>query len=265
MPMTINGIGTIYFGRKNFRTYQGLCDSCQSHGKLVDYETGHFFSVLFIPVIPLGKKQIVAECVSCNYHRVMPLKQWQTLKEETIDEGLADLGANMADAEKAMELLHNMSLFNQLTEANELAEVCVKQHHMDYDAMLQLGSWYEQMENSAEASKCFAQAIELDPQNPHSKRIQAFQALEQQQPQVAAEYLASIRPGSDHYDPALFLMLASVYQDTGMHVEALQEFRQLIEQTPEIASDKAFRKRVKAAEKSQGSTASILPKVGLFG
>jgi tetratricopeptide (TPR) repeat protein len=262
--MTINGIGTTYFGRKNKRTYLGECASCQSHGQLTDYETGHFFSIIFVPVIPLGRKQIIAECAACNRHSVMPLKQWDTLKEETLNEGLADLGANMGDAAKALELIYNMTMFNQLTEATELAEVCFKQHDTDFDVMMQLGSWYEQMGNAAKAEKCFSQAIKLDPENPHCKRIQAVQALEQQKPQLAAEYLASLRPDSEFYDPAVFLMLAHAFQDSGMHEEALQEYRQLIQQSPQIATDKSFRKRVKALEKLQESSPTILPKAGLF-
>lgn len=265
MPMTINGIGTTYFGRKNTRTYLGECDSCQCHAQLTDYETGHFFSIIFIPVIPLGKKQIVAECANCNRHRVMPLKQWQTIREETLNQGLADVGANMGDATKALELIYNMTMFNQLAEANELAEVCAKQHDTDFDVMIQLGSWHEQMGNDDKAEKCFSQAIFLDPDNPHSKRVQAVQALEQHKPQLAAQYLDSLRPNSEFYDPAIFLMLANAFQDSGMHEKALQEYQQLIQQTPQIATDKSFRKRVKVSEKSQGTSPTMLPKVGLFG
>lgn len=265
MPMTINGIGTTYFGRKNIREYVGMCEQCQSHGKLTDYETGHFFSIIFIPVIPLGRRQIVAECAACNRHRAMPLKQWQTLREETLNAGLADLGENMESAERALKLIYDMTVFNQLAEANELAVVCAKQYENDFDVMIQLGSWYEQMGKEVETDKCFSRAIEIDPKHPHSQRIQAIQAIDSQTPQLAAQFLDSMRPGSSAYDPSLFLLFANALQEADLHEQALQEYQQLIKQAPELGADKVFRKRVKLSEKIQGTPVTMLPKAGLFG
>jgi len=265
MPFTINGIGTTYYGRKSARRYFGFCDSCQSDAALTDYETGHFFTVVFIPVIPLGKKQVVAECSNCMRHRAMPLKQWQTLKEETLEQGLASVANDMDDAGKTIELLYAMTMFNELDEANELAAACVKQHRQDFDVILCVGSWHEEQGNHEQAQACFSQAIELHPDNPKSKRIQAIRELDQGNPKAAAHHLEPVRDDADHYDPGIFLMLANGYQEVGMHSEALSEYQQLMERVPSFANDKSFRKHVKASEKAQNMPDSCLPKKGLLG
>ena len=60
MPTTVNGIGTTYFGKKNLEQYQGVCDSCNRSTTLSDYETGHYICIIFIPLIPIGRKMCLA-------------------------------------------------------------------------------------------------------------------------------------------------------------------------------------------------------------
>lgn len=265
MPTTINGIGTQYYGKKNARVYEGICESCQQHVKLTDYETGHYFVVLFIPLIPLGKKQILNDCSACRRHRSMPLREWEQIREESLDSGLSELAENMDDPSKAVELLGRMTVFNQLDEAMELASATVNQHASDYDTQIDIGSWYESQGKTKLSDDCFARAINLEPDHPTSKRIQGVDAIQKGNPKEAATHFQSLRQPSEVYDPALFYMLASAYQQKGMHEESVNEFKQLIEQNPELGKDKELRKAVKKSEKALGNPTSILPKKGLFG
>ncbi|MCO8123223.1 tetratricopeptide repeat protein [Stieleria sp. TO1_6] len=265
MPTTINGIGTQYYGKKNPRSYDGVCDSCQRPTKLTDYETGYYFVVLFIPIIPLGKKQILGDCASCRRHRAMPLREWERIREESLDSGLSDLADNMHDPSKAIELLDRMTVFNQMDEAYDLATATAKQHADDFDTQLALGSWYERQGQTALSDKCFATAIELQPNHPASKRIQGVDAISAGRPKDAAEHFDALRNNVETYDPSLFYMLAMAYQSKQMHGEALDEFQDLIQRNPGIGKDKTLRKAVKQSEKAVGKTESILPKKGLFG
>lgn len=265
MPTTINGIGTQYYGRKNPRVYEGVCDSCQRVVKLTDYETGYYFVVIFIPVIPLGKKQILGECGACRRHRSMPLHQWVTLREQTLETGLEQLAENMEDPTKAVELLHNMTVFNQMDEATDLAAATVNQHSDHYDTLIEIGSWYEQQGKTQLSDDCFAKAIALDPDHPTSKRIQGVDAIQAGDPIAAAKHFESLRQSDETYDPSLFYMLANAFQAKEMHEEAIAEFKDLIERIPEFAKDKTLRKAVKKSEKALDVTDSILPKKGLFG
>ena len=187
------------------------------------------------------------------------------MREESLNSGLEQLGDSMDDPEKAIELLYNMTLFNQLDEAMELAAVAAKQHAQDFNTMVNIGSWYEQQNQPELASNCFSAAINLNPEHPSSKRIQGIQAIEDANPIAAAQHFESLRLAVASYDPSLFCMLAICYQDQSMHEKAIEEFKDIIQRTPDITKDKSFRKAVKISEKAAGSPTTILPKAGLFG
>ena len=82
---------------------------------------------------------------------------------------------------------------------------------------------------------------------------------------LTAHHLQSLRESPQHYDAALFYMLAGAYQTAGDHERALQEFRELLEHHPAFGKDKAFRKAVKASEKHLAVQTSILPKKRFLG
>lgn len=265
MPTTINGIGTQYYGKKNPRVYDGICDACNRQVNLTDYETGYYFVVVFIPIIPLGRKQILGDCPVCRRHRVMPLGEWEKIREESLETGLNDLAENMQDPTKAIELLQRMTVFNQMDEAMDLAAATAKQHAADFDTQIDIGSWYERQGQTQLSDQCFATAISLQPDHPTSRRVQGVDAIQSGNVQEAAKHLEPLRQDAEAYDPSLFYMLASAYQTREMHEEAVEEFKDLIERTPEFGKDKTFRKAVKKSEKALGNPSSILPKKGLFG
>ena len=86
MPHVINGIGTWYYGRRNLVVRQGRCGSCGAETRLSSYDTTLFLVVVFIPVIPLGRKRILDDCPSCRKHRYLSLKEWSELKEKALAE-----------------------------------------------------------------------------------------------------------------------------------------------------------------------------------
>lgn len=265
MPTTINGIGTQYYGRKNVRQYQGMCESCNRAGTLVDYETGYYFVVLYIPIIPLGRKQILNDCSICRRHRVVPLKEWERIREESLESGLNDLAENTEDPSTAIELLGRMTVFNRMDEAMDLAAATANQHAGDYDTQLALGSWYEQQGNRQLSDACFDRAVSIHPDHPTSKRIQGIDAIQAGNPKEAKGFFDSLRQDADAYDPTIFFMLASAFQQKEMHAEAIEEFRELIERNPSYGKDNSVRKAVKKSEKAINAATSILPKKGLFG
>ena len=121
MPATINGIGTSYYGKKNATQANGICDRCKQPSALASYETGHYFVVLFIPLIPLGRKQIIDYCPRCSGHRVMPLRQWTELKQQTLAQSTDNLASHVSDAGAALQHLLSLTAFGELADAKELA------------------------------------------------------------------------------------------------------------------------------------------------
>jgi tetratricopeptide (TPR) repeat protein len=249
MPTTINGIGTQYYGKKNLRGYHAVCDSCGFQGRLSDYETGYYFVLVFIPVIPLGKKQILGECPNCRRHRVMPLSQWETLRESEIENAMDRLAEAPEEPARALELLGTLTMFNRPEEALDLANATRKSHAEDVDVQIGLGGWYESIGETAQSEACFQRAVELDPERPACRRIKAITQLETGKPSEAKATLAYFRVPSEHYEPALFMMLAKAFQAKSMPAEALAEYEELMQNVPALAKDRSLKKEIKRCQK----------------
>lgn len=265
MPTTINGVGTTYFGKKNLEQYAGVCDSCNNATTLSDYETGHFICVLFIPIIPLGRKMILSECPICTRHRVMSLREWNEIKEQSISNSMDALAGAADDPAKAIELLGTYTAFKQYDEAKELAGAIAQSHAADYDTMYALGGWYEQMQMETEADQCFERCLEIDYEHTASKRIRCvthIQKGEFEQGQALAYELFEKEP---YENIAMPFSLASAYLAAERQAEAYEVFRKLVNDLPQLKDDKEFAKDVRKLEKELGVTDSICPKKGLFG
>ena len=39
MPVTVNGIGTKYYGKRKLRKFRGECEFCHRQAELLEYET----------------------------------------------------------------------------------------------------------------------------------------------------------------------------------------------------------------------------------
>lgn len=265
MPITINGIGTTYYGRKNPRVYEAYCESCKQSTRFTDYTTGHYFVVIYIPIIPLGKRQIIGECSSCRVHRVMPLKQWEQIREESLQTGFEQLATNTDDPASAIDLLYRLTTFNQIEEAFDLAESTALHHGEDFATQIAIGNWYADQGRNTLADHCFARAIAIDPQHPASCTLQATAAIKAEKLREAATFLQPLRQSDETYDPSLFYYYAVQCQKAGEHQTALDEFTELVKRNQALGFDKAFRKSVKASEKALAKAESILPSRGLFG
>ena len=262
MPQTINGIGTSYYGKKNLETDIGTCESCGHQGELHSYETGYYFVFLYIPIIPLGRKQIFDFCPRCSRHRVMPVEEWKVLKQQVIDESTAKLAENMDDPEAAVSHLQTLTAFHQVEEARELTGAIEGTHGGDVDVQLFLGSWHDIYGNSQDADRCFERAFQLDPKHPGCIRAHGVGLIEKGQIDEAKTVLQPLEPPSPDYDPAVFFMLASGYQEKKDHAGAMEVFQLIADTTPQFKKEKWFRQPVQASEKMLGKSGgeSILPR-----
>src|SRR5271170_7480632 len=120
MPQTINGIGTHYYGRKNVQTRPGVCDFCRRETVLSSYDTRLWFVVVFIPLVPLGKKHILNQCPKCTRHRVTSLAEWEKIKNQNLSEALGGMNANPQDPQAAIKAHSALVAFGQTAEADKL-------------------------------------------------------------------------------------------------------------------------------------------------
>lgn len=264
MPTTVNGVGTTYYFNRNTRYYEGECDSCGYYGQLSDYETTLFFVIIYIPIIPLGQKQIISDCPSCRRHRVMPLHEWKATSDQAIAEGLHALEHGVQDPDKALELLGTMNFFNRVEEARELALATKESFKHDIETQLALAGYFESEGMHQQVDECINQAIAIDPNHPGSLRAQGFDLMEAGQFPKALEMLNSLRHPSEHYELGLFMRLAMKMAEFGQHQMAIQEYQLLLSNHPELAKDSSFRTEVTKSERAINAAESILPARGWF-
>ena len=260
MPSTVNGIGTNYVGKANLERNYGVCEQCHHNGELLTYDTRLWFVVLFIPVIPLGRKKILDYCPKCTAHRILSLDEWQKAGDKALEEVKQEFSQKPNDPDIAIKYHSTLDCWNKHEEAAELAEKLNSKFKQNFDVQMYLGAWYERKGKTKAADTFFEQALNIEPDNPEAKRAVAMGHIENGDIEKAEDLLAHMKEKGEHQDITLLFMLADAYQKKNLHDKALEIFEIICRDFPETArKDKAFRKAVKRSEKMHGGMKSILP------
>jgi tetratricopeptide (TPR) repeat protein len=260
MPSTVNGIGTRYYGRKNLQKSPGVCEGCHQAGELETYESRLWFVVFFVPIIPLGKKQVLDSCPKCRRHRVIPLGEWQKIRDEAIQQSAGQLEEQRDDPETGLQMLHTLAGFRKTEEATKLARLLKTRHPEHADLQYNVGSWLDFTGEKDEAGECFARAFELDPEKQDYKRAYGISLAQAGKVERAHELLAVFEPPSRHYDPGALAFLAQQSQAHGDPQRAVDLLRKVLKATPQWAKEKWIRKLVKECETAIGAEKSMLPR-----
>jgi tetratricopeptide (TPR) repeat protein len=263
MLHTINGVGTHYYGKKNRERSAGVCENCHQHVELLSYETRTWFCVIFIPIIPLGKKQILDFCPQCTTHRAVPYHQWQEVKNDAIQESASELQGDQESPEAGLQMMHTLAAFKKINEATKLAHMLREKHPENAEVQFGVGGWLEQVGETDIATTCFEDAYKLEPDEIGYKRAWGMTLAERGQLNEARELLRDLEPGQEDYDPSVMLFLANQCQKSSDHIQALEIYALVIEQNPEFTKDNSFRKMIRESENAIGVEQSILPKKGL--
>ena len=259
MPSTINGIGTTYFGKKHREEYHGTCEYCGRPGVMQNYETRLWFSFVFIPVIPLGRKQILDYCSYCTRHKALNVADWERIKSEAIQQSGDQLAENQDDPEAAVNMHLTLAAFHKDEEAGRLADIMREKFGDDAQVQLYLAGWYEGQGKNEQMRASIDRAWELDPDNIAVRRAVGMTLIEEGRLDKARETLKVMEPPSENYDPSVCFALARGYQQAGEHAQALEIFQMILEATPKAAEEKEFRAAVRETEKTLASPKSILP------
>ena len=262
MPATYNGIGTHYYGEKNVERRPGVCQHCGRAVELRSYDTRLWFVIIFVPLIPLGRKRIIDYCPSCRRHYVIESHKWETAKQLEISGALEKFRSNPTP-EAGMEAHQQLLNFHQTAQAAEFRQL-LKEKYADH-AKLQayLGDALAHLGKPDEATPFYERALELRPDLPQARVGLARGYLRANRLDDARKLLDFLeKPGAAQlYSLEPLERLANAYQAAGRHAEALELFGKLREALPNIAEIKSFRNRVKKSEKAIGSKTSSLPKL----
>lgn len=127
MPTTYNGIGTHYYGKKNLQKRPGTCRSCGRAGELTSYDTRLWFVIVFIPIIPLGRKRILDACPYCRRHFVAELEKWETARQLEVS-GALETFRSKPTPEGAIAAHQQMLGFHQVAAAAEFQKTMLAQY-----------------------------------------------------------------------------------------------------------------------------------------
>lgn len=257
MPTTINGIGTNYVGKKNLDVRTDVCGYCGKEAQLSSYDTRLFFVVLFIPVVPLGRRRIIEQCSRCSRHRAMALEEYERLRTEALTDLEAEQRRNPRDPQAAMAFNAALFQFHEVERGNEHCAEMLRSFPDEARVQFYGAAVLEGQGRGAEAKALFDRAYELDPNDPGIARAKAIGLIEEGALSQARSLLRQLTEAER--DPGVSIMLARSYQEREEHMAAMEIFREVLNEVPQAAKNKEFRRLVKASEKAMGQTSSVLP------
>jgi tetratricopeptide (TPR) repeat protein len=259
MPTTYNGIGTHYYGNRNSTTHFGFCNQCKRQQMLTDYETTLWFCVIYIPIIPLGKKQIVNQCPGCTYHYAVPLKNWQKQGDEAVDKVSDTLAQNTNDPEKVIELHATLSGFHRHEEAGDLAKVMLAKFGGNSNVLFHLASWHEHFTRFKEADELFVKASDAAPADMEMLAASVFALARQNEVDAAVKRMGSLEPPAIPHRAALVRHVARQFAVNQRHADAYKLLISLLEAAPALKESPDFQAEVRPLEKKLGVKQSVVP------
>lgn len=260
MPTTVNGIGTHYYGKKNVLTRTAACAACHRVGALESYDTRLWFVIVFIPVIPLGRKRIMDECPVCRRHFVASADVYEQARQLQTSGSLEQYHREPSP-ETAQEVHRQHLMFREHDQAAAFRQEALARFPNHASLRARLAQQLREVCSYQESAQLFQEAFDLDPSDPDARAgvaLQKMAAGELDQARTLISFLEE--PGAgQHYNLGPLDLLAGYYQRGGHHEQALQLAEVLLREWPRAANLYTFRAFVRKSEKALGRRESILP------
>jgi len=155
--------GWSHFNRREHSLVRDTCRSCGRPGYLRSYTSSKFFTLYFIPVIPLGREKIVQECPHCKQAFGMSVRKWRGLTRDTLPKAVAAYEAAPGDAEAAKHLLGVCIGTQDRATVQRLGPQIRATFARDAGVLGMLAGTYSYLCLDREADAVYLDAIALDP------------------------------------------------------------------------------------------------------
>jgi tetratricopeptide (TPR) repeat protein len=260
MPSTINGIGTHYYGKKNNSTRTDACKSCGKVSVLESYDTRLWFVIVFIPVIPLGRKRIMDKCPRCTRHYALDLHKYEQARQLQISSALERFRREQSP-EAVLEAHGQLLAFLENDQAAQFRATALEKYPAHAPLRAQLAAQLEHAASYAESSKLYEAALKQDPELPEARVGVARRRMVEGELDEARRLLGFLEvPGAGQLHAIGPLdVLSGYFQKAGRHDDALALATVLLREIPAAGHQHAFRSFVRRSEKALGRFESILP------
>ena len=264
MPSTINGIGTHYWGKGELVSRRGTCDFCGRRAEIRSYDTTLYFTALYIPLIPLGKKRILDECAVCTKHRAVPLKQWDEAKRKGLDAAADAATADRGNDEKAAKAVATAMGYQARDDFDLFAE--------EFGAALPNGPKTQSTIADGQvmfgrpdlAEAAYRKSLAASDAEPTREAL-AVLLMRDGRPEEARPLLAHAFDSQGNEKVGLLVLLTEAYQAKGMHREALGVLDHIAAADPSTADDKHLARlrkgSVKRLDTGKPMTPTSLPPI----
>ena len=264
MPTTVNGVGTWYYGKKNCINYDDYCPYCNRYVTLSSYDTREWVVVVFVPIIPLGRKRIMNSCPICRRHKQLSLKKYLKLKDADYAAAMEKYDANPNDPEAVAELLGVFSAYQDIESFEALAGQAAEQFADNAKIQTTIGSIYYNYGNMEQARQHLEKSLSLkDEQGVHE--LLGFVCLRLSNVDQAAGHFQHIIDQRIQNKAKTLLALVDGFQGQGRHQDALALMDVIVEIDPAVGSQKIYKKSRKLSEKNLHSAKPIKNKQFVHG
>jgi len=238
--------GVAHCGKANRVDRYDNCEHCGVFGKLSSYDAVAFFTIYWIPFIPLGRKHVVDHCPSCKKHREISLRKYRKIKEKELGEAVANMKNSPDDADKAIEGIHAFIRHNEFTSFETMATALGRKHAGNAKVMNALGAAYEYMGRLDSAEACFRQAV--NNANTPENVVDLVRVLLLQHKIAEAEpHFDPIFAGQQPKNVGLIYLLVEAYREQGQHARALKALETIEKLDPRLAKDDEHAELVKTS------------------
>ncbi len=189
--MIIYGWGN--FNRRDHGLVRGRCRSCGRRGFLRSYTSSKFFTLYFVPLIPLGKQKIVADCSHCKKAYGMGWREWKRLHATALPQAIAAYEQHPADAEAAKTALGTIINLQDRPSLERIGPPIHRAFAQDANMLTLLAGTYSYLCQDREADALYLQAVglsddpaiaaeahahleeqKLTPPRPHNRLLQSL-------------------------------------------------------------------------------------------
>ncbi|MFC1462525.1 tetratricopeptide repeat protein [Verrucomicrobiota bacterium] len=238
--------GVAHYGKGNRVDRHDNCEHCGVFGRLSSYDAGAFFTIYWIPLLPLGRKRVIDSCPSCKKRREIGLGKYQKMKKQELGEAVANMKSRPDDADKAIEGVQAFIRHNDFVNFEAMAAVLGKKHANNAKVMNTLGSAYEYMGRLDPAEACYRQAVN-NANTPENVVDLVRVLLLDHKVQEAEPYFQPIFAGQQPKNVGLIYLLVDAYREQGHHAKALEALERIEKLDPRLAQEQQHADLVKTS------------------